>query len=146
MNTSPTPVLVTLLAFTVSAGAQVSFPNKTSSAEAANIAGQLSLGMAEREIDRFLATNGLKWGYTKEVRPVKVYPKDISLEEIEKRIATIETNVAPEAFCFYALQDHCLLRLHVSLEPGISTNRVLRSASIESNGVPIASIALKKRP
>jgi hypothetical protein len=117
-----------------------------SSAEAANIAGQMSLGMAEREIDSFLGTNGLKWAYTKEVRPVPVYPKVISLEEIEKKIATIETNVAPEAFCFYALHDHCVLRLHVSLEPGISTNRVLRSASIESNGIPIASIALKKRP
>ena len=146
MKTSQTRLVVTLLAVTFYAAGQVSFPNRMSSAEAVRIAGQLPRGIAEREMVGILKTNGLDWVYTAEIRPVRIYPQGVSLKDIETDIASGETNAAPEAFCSYALLDHCVLRLHVSLDSGASTNRVLRSASIESNGVRIASITLKNRP
>ncbi|MGN6553314.1 MAG: hypothetical protein ACTHLW_06295 [Verrucomicrobiota bacterium] len=146
MKLSHKILILAPLALTFWAVAQVCFRNEISSAEAAKIVCQLPLGTAEREMITILETNGLKWALTKEVRPVKFYPSGMSMEEFEKNIATIETNAAPEALYGYALLDNCVLRLHVSLESGASTNRVLRSASIESNGVQIASITLKRNP
>jgi hypothetical protein len=146
MKTSQALLALALPAFTFCAAGQVTFPNKMSSAEAVRIAGQLPLGLAEHEMVGILKTNGLDWVYTKEVRPSRIYPQGVSLIEIEKGIASGDANAAPEAICSYALLDHCLLRLHVSLEPGASTNRVLRSASIASNGNSIAFITLKNRP
>jgi hypothetical protein len=146
MRISQTLLVITLPALTLYAVGQVSFPNKMSSAEAAKIVGRLPLGMAEREMVGILKTNGLGWVYTEEARPVRVYPQSVSLEDIEQDIANGETNASPKAICSYALLEHCVLRLDVSLEPGASTNRVLQSASIESNGVRIASITLKPRP
>ncbi len=145
MKSSERLLALALLAFTFCAAGQAAFPNKMSGAKAAKIAGQLRLGISEREMVGILKTNGLDWVYTHEVRPVKIYPKSVSLKDIEKDIASGKANAAPEAICSYALLDHCVLRLHVSLESSASTNRILRSASIESNGVPIASVPLKNR-
>ena len=146
MKSPRTSFLITLLALSLCSAEICTFPNKVTSAQAARIAGQLPVGIAEADMVSMLKTNGLDYVVTDEGRRVVIYPELKSLEELERVLLheSVETEAAPKAFCYYALQDQCWLRLHVSLECD-STNRVLRSASIRSNGVQIVSITLKKK-
>lgn len=107
------------LAFVLSAPAQRFVTNKLSSAQASKVASRLTVGIGEWEMYGFLRTNGLVGG-------------------------TIGNTFSGTAF--FVLSDGCHLDLKVEVEPGSITNRLLRSASISSNGVKITSITLKKRP
>jgi len=120
MKITPSTLVAALLAVTACAVGQRFFTNKMASAEAAKIARRLPLGMGEWKMHRFLETNGLTGGFT-----------------IGSRAGGTR---------FYLLSDGCSLALEVSLEPSTWTNRILRAASIQSNGVKIASITLTNRP
>jgi len=108
-----------LLLLTMCAAAQTFVTNKLNRAEASRLASRLPLGMNEWEMYGFLRTNGLVG-------------------------ATIGNTFSGTAF--FVLSDGCDLDLKVEVAPGTMTNRLLRSASISSNGVKIATIELKKKP
>ena len=155
MKSPRTSFLMTLLALSLCSAEICTFPNKVTSAQAARIAGQLPVGIAEADMVSMLKTNGLEY-FTDEGSRV-IYPDQKSVEALERRILQdsietvvlqdrVETNASAEAFYHYTLQDRSWLRLHVSVESGDSTNRLLRSASILSNGVRSVSITLKKQP
>jgi hypothetical protein len=106
-----------LLAFCL--GAQTFVTNKLGRAEASSLASRLPFGMSEWEMYGFLRTNGL--------------------------VGTTVGNTF-SGTAFFVLSGGCDLDLEVETAPGTMTNRLLRSASISSNGVKIATIELKKRP
>jgi hypothetical protein len=113
-------LLIALMGFGYYVSAQRFLTNKIDAADAAKAASHLQNGMSEQDIDKVLETNGLTVGYT--------------------------IGGTAGGTRFYLLSDGCSLDLDVSLNPRGWTNKIFRAASIQSNGVKIASITLTNRP
>lgn len=118
MRSTQSVIAVALVALALCGAAQTFVTNKLDSAQAAKLASGFSVGTSEWAIYSVLWTNGL---------------------------AGMTVGNTFSGTAVYQLRDGCLLKLELSVEPGTMTNRVLRSASISSNGVKVTSIALKKR-
>jgi hypothetical protein len=124
MRTIASTLVFGLFVFCVLAGAQTFHTNGIDSAQAIKISSGLKVGMSEGEVGRFLETNGLTGEFT-----------------IGSHVGGTRS---------YLLSDGCTLCLDISLKSGSYTvawtNRILRAASIQSNGVKIVSIILTNAP
>ena len=117
-------IVVVCCLFGRSANAQTLNTNKLNPREAIKIVSHLTAGMREEEATRFLKKNGLKsWG---------------SLGDS-----------FCWADCVELTKPFCLALVITPKEfrtDGAWVNGLVQSASIQSNGVEVASIPLKKRP